>query len=81
MSCDTALAFVMACVTVRLQVSVGGSLLLVSFPGGKSVKWKHGYLNVNKKYSGQNKDAIRLPKQNLCLLVVQNVEKEPCHPN
>lgn len=35
MTYDTAIILVIACITVSLKISVGGSLLLVWFPGGK----------------------------------------------
>lgn len=64
MTCGMALALVIACFTVCLKGSVGGSVLLVWVPGGKKsclVK-KQGYLSVSKKCFGQNKSTTKILK-------------------
>lgn len=66
MTCDTALILVIACITVCLKVSVGGSLLLAWLPGGKRASDKSmGTLmsvrNALGKIKTQQKSQNKIP--------------------
>lgn len=81
MTCDMALILVIACITVCLKVSVGGSLLLAWFPGQKRASDRSmDTLMSPRNALGKIKTQQKSQNKNPCLHVVLNVEKEPCHP-